>query len=44
MINDTVRAGVEALSLLSTPFPFQFKTNHRKTIEHTLVLTLAQEE
>jgi hypothetical protein len=38
MINDTVRGGVEALPLPYTPFPFQFKTNHRDTLESTLVL------
>jgi hypothetical protein len=32
------------LPLPNTPFPFQFKTNHRNTLESTLVLALAQEE
>jgi hypothetical protein len=44
MVNDTVRVGVEALSLLNTPFPFQSKTKDRNTLESTLVLALAQEE
>jgi hypothetical protein len=35
---------VEALSLLNTPFPFQFKTKHESMLESTLVLALAQEE
>jgi hypothetical protein len=35
---------VEALSLPNTPFPFQFKTNHRDVLESMLVLALAQEE
>jgi hypothetical protein len=42
--NDTVRVGVEASPLPNTPFPFQFKTNHRNIIESTLVLALAQEK
>jgi hypothetical protein len=44
MINDTVRVGVEPLSLSNTPFSFQFKTRHRNILESTLVLALAQEE
>jgi hypothetical protein len=44
MVNDTVRVGVEAFSLLYTPFPFQSKTKHSNTLESTLVLALAQEE
>jgi hypothetical protein len=44
MVSDTVRVGVEALSLPNTPFPFQSKTNHRDIHESTLVLSLAQEE
>jgi hypothetical protein len=35
---------VEALPLPNTPFPFQFKTNHKDTHVSTLVLALAQEE
>jgi hypothetical protein len=30
--------------LSNTPFPFQFKTKHRSTLESILVLALAQEE
>jgi hypothetical protein len=30
--------------LPNTPFPFQFKTNHRNILESTLVLALAQEK
>jgi hypothetical protein len=30
------------LPLPNTPFPFQSKTNHRSTLESTLVLALAQ--
>jgi hypothetical protein len=44
MINDTVRIGVEALLLPNTAFLFQFKTNHRDTLESTLVSALVQEE
>jgi hypothetical protein len=43
-MNDTDRVGVEASPLPNTPFPFQFKTNNRNTLESTLVLVLAQEE
>ena len=43
-VSDTVRVGVEALSLPKTPFSFQSKTNYRITLESTLVLALAQEE
>jgi hypothetical protein len=43
-VNDTLRLGVEALSLPNTSFPFQFKTNHKNTLESTLVLAFAQEE
>jgi uncharacterized pyridoxamine 5'-phosphate oxidase family protein len=32
---------VEALPLLNTLFPFQFKTNHRNILKNTLVLVLA---
>jgi hypothetical protein len=42
--NDTVRVGVEALSWLNTPFPFQSKIKYRNALENTLVLALAQEE
>jgi hypothetical protein len=44
MIDDTDRVIVEAMPLLNTPFPFQFKTKDRNTLGSTLVLTLAQEE
>jgi hypothetical protein len=44
MINDTDRVVVEALSLPSSPFPFQSKTKDRNTLGSTLVLALAQEE
>jgi hypothetical protein len=30
--------------LPNTPFPFQFKTKHRSTLESTLVLASVQEE
>jgi hypothetical protein len=40
---DTNEYGAEALSLPTTPFPFQFKTNHRNTLGSTSVLALAQE-
>jgi hypothetical protein len=43
VVNDTVRVGVEALTLPNTPFPFQSKTSHRDILESTLVLVLAQE-
>jgi hypothetical protein len=43
-VNDTVRVGVEALSLLDTQYPFQFKTKHGSILESPLVLILAQEE
>jgi hypothetical protein len=43
-VNDTVRVGVEALSLPNTPFSFQSKTNTRYTHGSRLVLVLAQEE
>jgi hypothetical protein len=43
-VNDTVRVGVEALSLPKTPFPFQSMTNIRYTHGSILVLVLAQEE
>jgi hypothetical protein len=42
-VNDTVRVGVEALSLPKTPFPFQSKTKYRNTLENTLVLVVVQE-
>jgi hypothetical protein len=32
------------LPLQNPPFLFQSKTNHRSTLESTLVLSLAQEE
>jgi hypothetical protein len=35
---------VEALFLPNTLFPFQSKTNHKGTLESTLVLALVQEE
>jgi hypothetical protein len=44
MVNDTVKVGVEALSLSNTLFPFQFKTKHGGILENTLVLILVQEE
>jgi hypothetical protein len=40
---DTVKVGVEALSLPNTPFPFQSKTKYRITLENTLVVALSQE-
>jgi hypothetical protein len=35
---------VEALPLPTTPFPLQFKTKYRDTLESIVVLDLAQEE
>jgi hypothetical protein len=43
-VSDTVRVGVEALSLPNTLFLFQSKTNHRDILENTLVLAMAQGE
>jgi hypothetical protein len=42
-VNDTIRDGVEALSLLKTPFPFQSTTWYRNTLENILVVALVQE-
>jgi hypothetical protein len=42
-VSDTIRVGVEAMSLPNTLFLFQSKTNHRDILENTLVLALAQE-
>jgi hypothetical protein len=43
-VYDTDEDVVEALSLPTTPFPFQSKTKYRNKLESTLVLALAQEE
>jgi hypothetical protein len=42
-VSDTVRDGVETLSLPKTLFPFQSTTYHRKTLENTLVVALVQD-